>query len=179
VRSSDPTPWREPVALGFSRGDVSSLATRIADQVGYEPGAPLEPIVHRLGGQIVFGEDPDTYDSGSIEIRDNRFTIFIPLDTPPLRDRFTIAHELGHFVLHYLFPNQHENAGIRFMRAQRYGTGPVEYEANWFAAAFLMPAKKYRHSFEDLDGNLLLLANHFQVSTQAATVRAKSLGLTV
>lgn len=177
TRTREDIPWQEPAAQGFTRGDVSHLATNIASKLGYEPGASLEPVVERLGGKITYGESPEELESGSIQIRPDGFTIHIAMDTSPLRDRFTIAHELGHYVLHYLYPNQHKNAGIQYLRAQRYGADRAEYEANWFAAAFLMPADRFRAKYAELRHDPLLVSDYFKVSTQAATVRAKSLGL--
>jgi hypothetical protein len=172
------TEWKEPQALDLSRGDVSAIAVNVAKQLGYEPGAPLEPIVKKLRGSLAYGEDDGgDSDSGSIRIGPDGFTIYIALDTSSLRDRFTIAHELGHFVLHYLYPNQHKGAKIKWLRAQRYGSGQVEYEANWFAAAFLMPTDIFRQKHKEFDGNQLRLADYFKVSSQAVSVRAKSLGL--
>jgi len=41
-----------PTALNWSRSYVSRVAEDIAKQLDYKPGDALEPIVHRLGGQI-------------------------------------------------------------------------------------------------------------------------------
>lgn len=170
--------WATPEPLNWSRGNVSALATSVAEQLGYEPGTPLEPVVSKLGGQIAYGElAEEETESGSIMIEPGRFVIHIPLNTSPLRDRFTIAHELGHYVLHYLYPNQFGGKKISRLRAQRYGSGQAEYEANWFAAAFLMPADKFKAKYEELGESDLAVADYFKVSPQAASVRAKSLGL--
>lgn len=170
--------WATPEPLNWTRGDVSALAARVAEQLGYEPGAPLEPVITKLDGQIAYGElAEEESESGSIMIDSGRFVIHIPLNTSPLRDRFTIAHELGHYVLHYLYPNQFDNRNITRLRAHRYGSGQAEYEANWFAAAFLMPADKFKDKYEELGRSDLAVADYFKVSPQAAAVRAKSLGL--
>lgn len=174
------TNWQAPKALEWARVDVSALAMDAAKQLGFEPGAPIEPIVQNLGGEIVYGELIDgNSDSGSISIEPGKFTIYIPLNTSILRDRFTIAHELGHYVLHYLVANRHlpEGQKITHLRAQRYGSDQIEFEANWFAAAFLMPSDKFNEVFKQTDGDLLRVAEFFKVSTSAANVRAKSLSL--
>ena len=55
-----------------------------------------------------------------------------------------------------------------------------EYQANEFAAAFLMPKKEYfRVMNENLDGNKVMtskIAEHFHVSVEAASNRGKFLG---
>ncbi|PNS08862.1 ImmA/IrrE family metallo-endopeptidase [Solilutibacter silvestris] len=180
IQSIDRSKWSEPTALGFSRGEVSAFASNIATKLGYAPGEALEPLVERLGGVIEYGDDMDQSESGSIRIFPGGFKIYISMDTSPLRDRFTTAHELGHYVLHYLYANQHRNANIQYLRAQRYGSGPAENEANWFAAAFLMPGDKFRAKFDefkDSSNRDLRLADFFKVSQQAASIRAKSLSL--
>lgn len=168
--------WAEPTALGFNRGDVTALAVNVAKKLNYQAGEALEPVVKRLGGLIEYG-DSEHSDSGSIEITPNGFTIFLSLTTSLLRDRFTIAHELGHFVLHYLYQKQHRDLPITHLRAARYGSGDAENEANWFAAAFLMPPEVFKAKHVEFRGNHSLLSHYFQVSQPASEVRARSLSL--
>jgi predicted transcriptional regulator len=99
---------------------------------------------------------------------DGILNIFLPEHTPPARDRFTVAHEIGHFILH------HENNGEE-ARYNRSGTDPAEVEANWFAAAFLMPKAEFLAAFHDQP--LHMVARQFRVSVSAAEVRARSLGI--
>lgn len=171
--------WDSPKPLRWSRVDVSALAADVARELGFGPGETIEPIVERLGGEIVYGDlGEDDSDSGSIRIEPSKFTINIPLNTSPLRDRFTIAHELGHYVLHYLLHNRKATGKkITHMRAQRYGSDQTEFEANWFAAAFLMPTDTFRAVYASLGGDILKVAEHFNVSPSAARVRAQSLSL--
>lgn len=168
--------WVTPTALGFSRGDVTALAVSVAQKLGYHAGDDLEPLICRMGGSVEYS-DSEQSESGSIKIWPNRFVIYLSLTTSLLRDRFTIAHELGHYVLHYIYPNQHSGADIKHLRAERFGSGDAENEANWFAAAFLMPPDQFRSKYDELKGNHILLAHHFKVSQPASEVRARSLGL--
>ncbi|WP_374046050.1 ImmA/IrrE family metallo-endopeptidase [Massilia sp. R2A-15] len=94
-----------------------------------------------------------------------------------MRDRFTIAHEFGHFVLHYLYRKQVLQEPIGELVAQRYGTNQAEKEANWFAAAFLMPEAEFRFEHQKCAGDHSELSRIFLVSTAASRVRAQSLGL--
>src|SRR6059036_3982032 len=83
------------------KAEVHAEAERFAESVGYRPGDELEPIVERLGGRIEIHEFAELYETGSIRVDgEGRFTIFLPPYTGHLRDRFTVAHELGHYVLH-------------------------------------------------------------------------------
>jgi Zn-dependent peptidase ImmA (M78 family) len=175
------TSYSAPSPSGLSKSAVYSLAEAVAEQLRYEPGTDLEPVVEGLGGKIRYQNlwELKSSASGSIQIRnENDFTIFLASHTGPLRDRFTIAHELGHYVLHYVYPNQ-MGTPVGPISAQRHGSGQVEWEANWFAAGFLMPAKAFIAAYEAADGDLATTAAALSVSYTAAEIRAKSLGLEV
>lgn len=101
-----------------------------------------------------------------------------------VRQRFTIAHELGHLILHgYTTP--HADRGFRIRRRDAQSSeGSVleEIEANQFAAELLMPydllMKKiagtrldYAPAVDDDDSELAELAKAFQVSRQALSIR--------
>lgn len=57
-------------------------------------------------------------------------------DKPPMRIRFTIAHELGHLVLGHVAPGQQTTVN----REPSPTDDPVETAANQFAARLLAPA---------------------------------------
>jgi hypothetical protein len=90
----------------------------------------------------------------------------------PPRRRFTIAHELGHWVLHRtgqqaLFCRK----GVVDVEAKPVTTKPpipvTEQEANAFAAALLMPAGLVRRAYEECDGNFARLCEIFSASGAA------------
>ncbi len=89
------------------------------------------------------------------------------------RQRFTIAHELGHFVLHrsLLGDGNVDDCAYRSdgsVKNNRIGPRE-EQEANQFAANLLMPSefvKKYKHKFSPED-----LAAKFKVSKGAMRIR--------
>ena len=169
----------KPEALGIGAKRIAAIADSVIEQLGYTPGADLEPVVQRLGGRISHVDfwGGSTTDSGSIEVKDNSFEIRLALATGPLRDRFTIAHELGHYILHYLYANQVNSKKIKWLVAERFGNDLAEKEANAFAAAFLMPEKAYRTLHEETNGNHFVISQKFQVSAAASKVRASALGL--
>jgi Zn-dependent peptidase ImmA (M78 family) len=124
--------------------------------------------------------------SGMLVVENGRGIISYNPNESPLRQRFTIAHELGHYELHqkanqvfvdkkfqYLFRNERSSQGIDFL----------EQEANAFAASLLMPKhlileelKKHDFDYADEIG-LKELAKTFNVSTQAMSFRLANLGL--
>lgn len=166
-----------PCRLGKSA--ISAFAENVARKIEFGLGSSLEDLVERLGGKILYQDfwNLDSSESGSIVVfKENNFEITLAAHTSQERDRFTIAHELGHYFLHFRLPqSKGEDMGI--MRAARYGGDPAEIEANWFAASFLMPEHEYREVFAAMNGSLLDVADKYSVSVSAATVRSKSLGL--
>ena len=105
------------------------------------------------------------------------FDIYVSSITSGLRDRFTIAHEIGHYILHYIYARS-QGDELENMYATRYGNTREEWEANWFAAAFLMPEDDFRERYNRLNGRLASVAAELCVSEKAAQVRADVLGLT-
>jgi Zn-dependent peptidase ImmA (M78 family) len=101
------------------------------------------------------------------------------------RQRFTIAHEIGHFLLHsrdtFLFIDKEEKVLYRDGNSSS-GEYHREREANAFAAALLMPKKLLLHhilEFDSTSGESLqqFLARIFNVSETAMTIRLTNLGL--
>lgn len=103
------------------------------------------------------------------------------------RQRFTIAHEIGHAELHDADTYLDGLATLRFRDGKSAtGTDAEEREANGFAAALLMPADWVRARFiglvtghQPLDEGTaaLMLANQFDVSEQAMRFRLVNLNL--
>lgn len=173
-----------PVPTNVSKALVHHFAEQVASKLSFEPGDPIEPLVVRLGGRIEY-KNPVGFEDNrlpeSIIVRaQSNFTIFVPSITSQARDRFTIAHELGHLFLHYPMLAKSQ-PGIT-MVATRWvdNADPVqqraEWEANWFAAAFLMPTEVFREAFIELR-DIGAVAKRFAVSPSAAEIRAKSLSL--
>ena len=103
----------------------------------------------------------------------------------PLRQRFTIAHELGHLELHREMITSKVHVDKDFpvlMRDPKSATGTekVEIEANQFAAELLMPEALIKQALEsepfdiDDDGPIEELAKKFRVSKQALEYRIRA-----
>lgn len=108
--------------------------------------------------------------SGFLKKMDDEWIIGVNALHHPRRQRFTIAHELGHYFLHRHIGEFTDQA---LFRAGGRST-PEEWEANRFAATLLMPA--------DLFGPMIAkkiplsdIAKSFGVSELAAEFRKKSL----
>lgn len=100
-------------------------------------------------------------------------TIFVSETEQYQRTAFTIAHELGHYILHSDRPSE------TFYRTDSYlqdlQDKDEETEANCFAAAILMPKDKVTHFSVWFDKEKL--AELFGVSPIAMGYRLKNMGL--
>jgi Zn-dependent peptidase ImmA (M78 family) len=104
--------------------------------------------------------------SGMIEARGEDIVIYVDFDENSARQRFTIAHELGHFV-------ERSNQGQRdFAFIDERGTkyDLHEFYADEFAGNLLMPADEItdlrKRGFSNVE-----MAAHFGVSTPALNKR--------
>ena len=87
----------------------------------------------------------------------------------PTRRRFTIAHEIGHWVLHQkgqqsLFCR---HATVEAPDEERPPLDPIEEEANWFASGLLMPAPLIRREYERPDRTFDHMCSAFNASGAA------------
>jgi Zn-dependent peptidase ImmA (M78 family) len=173
--------YLEPSPCNLGVKQISDIAAWFSKEYRFEPGADWREPIEAIGGKInyeSFWDLKDT-DSGSIQVEpDGSFVISLPDHTSALRDRFTIGHELGHFVLHYaLRKSKNEIDGNTGLKAKRFGKGQTENEANWFSAALLMPGDEFTAAYTQENKDIERVADRFRVSTAAAAVRVKVLGL--
>ena len=102
-----------------------------------------------------------------------------PRNDPPLRRfRFTIAHEVGHWVCHCLEGKTADPPATMCRRRdlQQDTSRIIEREANVFAAELLMPEAAVREAWDE-SGDLESLALGFDVSPSAMGWRLYSFGL--
>lgn len=144
---------------------------------------PVEEIAKKEGLRLAYHELED--DVSGFLLRDNEASVLaVNMHHHPNRQRFTIAHELGHYKLHFEEPSVFVDGLLLQFRA----TSPTkkqdinEIEANAFAAALLIPSKLIKKDLKqnpiDLwdEDALYNLASKYKVSTQALTIRLKDLG---
>lgn len=116
--------------------------------------------------------------SGLIELeRDGLATIYYDMTEAPVRQRFTIAHEIGHYALGHLdrYQTRFRDTSANF---RTYQADPSETAANQFAADLLMPERIVRYAVLDKGvQDVGRLANLFFVSQVAMGYRMKNLGL--
>ncbi|MFM8527696.1 MAG: ImmA/IrrE family metallo-endopeptidase [bacterium] len=92
----------------------------------------------------------------------------------PPRKRFTIAHELGHWILHRTGQQALFCRHGSVEESDRPELPPAEVEANAFAAALLMPADLVRAHHRACSGDLEQLCLIFDSSERAMKRRLAS-----
>jgi Zn-dependent peptidase ImmA (M78 family) len=145
------------------------------------PPVPVENVSEKLGLRVVYDYFPEDI-SGILDLRDkNKPLIFINRGHHENRRRFSIAHEIGHFVLHKPL-GVHVDKQSFFRSAKSAETlEDDEISANKFAAALLMPdyliEKAIDLASDWLDTNddvISVLAVQFQVSITAMSYRLQT-----
>lgn len=138
---------------------------------------PVEEIASRC--QIKISRAPNNDFSGMLIRKDGRALIGINNSESSVRQRFTIAHELGHFFLH---PKQDAFIDYRDNKKDVMRT-PREKQANMFAAALLMPRSLLLRDFRLIakegfsEDGLEALADKYEVSGEAMRYRLMNLNV--
>ena len=117
-----------------TRRMINSLAEDVLSAYNISvPIGNIDEIVEKLGGTI---QKEAFFSDGAVEKEGNGFKIIVSPFQDEKRERFTIAHELGHLFLHMgyrtnneLWEKQENNI------YHRIGNSEKEYQANEFAAA--------------------------------------------
>ena len=138
---------------------------------------PVEAIAAKH--QIRVRRGPHRSFSGMLIRKDGRALIGVNSSEAPVRQRFTIAHELGHFFLH---PKKDAFVDYRDNSRDVMRT-PREKEANMFAAALLMPSEPLLRDFRSFakvgltEDELHALAKRYRVSDDAMRFRLINLNI--
>jgi Zn-dependent peptidase ImmA (M78 family) len=170
------------------------VARRAARELLARLDAEEPPVdVHRAAGICGLSVVYDRFDgetSGLLwQHDDGTKVVGVNSGHSPARQRFTIAHEIGHALLHLgdgddveVFIDKPREVLFRDAVSSR-ATDPREIEANAFAAELLMPVALVRSTFDEqvqqaTDEKLVqLLADRFGVSRTAMAYRLVNLSL--
>lgn len=144
-----------------------------------KPPVRIERIAKDLGIELRSGDLRDV--SGVLVRNDGSAIIGTNSTQSTQRQRFTIAHELGHFLLHEGIKEHVDRSyRVNFRSAESsQATNVEEIEANHFAASILMPKDMLdaRNAEEALDDDRMVadLATEFHVSRLAMSLRLANL----
>ncbi|QDT43451.1 Helix-turn-helix domain protein [Gimesia alba] len=143
-------------------GDPENIAN-IVRSMWRKPFGPIESLValiENAGGIVVpLNFETDKLSAVSLWPRKSPPLFFINTLQPADRWRFTLAHELGHIIMH------------------RVPTPDVEKEADRFASEFLMPSDQIVESLSGLTlAKAARMKQTWRVSMQALVMKARDVG---
>jgi Zn-dependent peptidase ImmA (M78 family) len=168
-----------------SRADTEAARLLAESGQGDDLPVDVDAIARQLGVQIVL-ERLDKSVSGMLYRDDDHVLIGVNSAHPERRQRFTVAHELGHLVLHKGRPLVVDHVRLNFRDAtSSTATDSEEIQANAFAAELLMPRDRViaaaRPALQQATGSdaavVRDLADGFGVSVEAMDYRLTNLGL--
>ncbi len=123
-------------------------AKQLLDEIGYDEitDIPMKYFVAGLGATLL--EEPLINSDGKIIIGKTKTLIKVNSNIPyASKKRFTIAHEIGHFLMHKNIGIHNENSNTLnwFNNTEtKLIKGVQEWEANDFASELLMPETIFR-----------------------------------
>lgn len=166
--------------------DISSqVKSLLDDNEVVAPPVPIERITKTLGAQLRYSPLDDEL-SGMIYVKEGTPIIGVNVLHHPNRQRFTIAHECGHMLLHKEQITKEVHVDKAFPMLMRNsvsaeGVNKMEIEANFFAAELLMPKEFLDEALGtepfdiDDESTVSALARSFKVSSSAMRFRLGNL----
>ena len=173
--------------MSIRRKLIKDIVNKLINESGCN-NAPVDvEAIAKTNNTTLHKQSVDDSFSGYLfrDVRLSSGVIGINADHHPNRQRFTIAHELGHFLLH---SGEDVHIDQQFVMLRRdvkssEGTNEEEMEANLFAAELLMPEEFLAEDIRGFDfldhvdeSRISELAKKYRVSSQAMTIRLTTLG---
>ena len=167
--------------------DTKLMVKELLDKMGVRAApVPVEKIAEFLGARLVYEparQGEEVY--GMLYRDEGQPVIGVNSSNHIHRQRFTVAHEIGHLLLHkgdeYIdTPKVHYRDFLSGLAIDN-----EEIEANGFAAELLMPREFLEKSLQVIgkkkmdDPQKIIdkLSKEYKVSPQAAELRLKNLGI--
>jgi len=141
----------------------------------------LEIVTEKLGIRVKTA--PSEEFSGLLLRKNDTAMIGVNNEESQVRQRFTIAHELGHFFLHKTKDTFVDYRDNKINNSSEFVRTDAEKQANMFAATFLMPKGylisdiKKMAKLEISELEIGKLAKKYDVSRDAMNYRILNLGL--
>ena len=159
---------------------INPIHRRILDKYMSEYPVKLGNMAREIGVAAIKVASMRTGVSGQIMKEDGHYTIRVNRNEARERQRFTIAHELAHYLLHRHVIDSSPD-GITDNVLYRSGASDqIEREANRLAADLVMPRdvieKKLREDFHGIvtEATIESLAASFEVSKAAMEIRLRA-----
>lgn len=155
----------------FNPSDIA-LLTREFYQIPRGPIRNLVSVLERNGIAVIYMDVAlDKFDGMTVYTDSNYPIIFLNKNMPNDRKRFTLAHELGHQVMHFPFRYEFD----LYDRLEK-DANTLEKEADKFASEFLIPERDCRNELFNLTPQKLAdLKLYWKVSKKAIIYKAKAI----
>ncbi|PTO81358.1 hypothetical protein CWN98_21500 [Vibrio splendidus] len=159
----------EPSGVSPSIRSPIELLEAVKDRLS--PGDDVLNVIARVFNIGVEYVPLELEESGSLAFNSDREQWMITINSlhHPKRQRFTFAHEIAHFFLHR--NKQNNFSDTVFFRAENVNSH-LEFEANNFAGALLMPKENFVNFIRNNSNSIQDISNEFNVSAMAVKVRA-------
>jgi Zn-dependent peptidase ImmA (M78 family) len=167
------------------RRDIELEARKLLENNSVSrPPVPVEELAAGLAIDVRYSAGNDDV-SGALIRSEDSVVIAVNSAQHENRQRFTIAHEIGHFLLHKgTQVHFDDDFRVNYRKADSTGIATDdEKEANWFAAVLLMPEHFLRKDWLRLRlenhaalGAIQSLAVRYKVSPKAMELRLVNLG---
>ncbi|TDX80828.1 uncharacterized protein DUF955 [Rathayibacter sp. PhB151] len=157
--------------------DAARDAATSTTQAFWGSGIPVNPhvIAEKLGIHVFESSLPDGVSGFIRKTADEDPVVFLEASHSPLRKRFTLAHEIGHYIERTQI-QERPDEDFGFVEKRGANQDIHEYFANEFAANLLMPVDAVNRAFGS-DADAIRLAAQFRVSVPAMRLRLDKLGL--
>jgi Zn-dependent peptidase ImmA (M78 family)/transcriptional regulator with XRE-family HTH domain len=163
LRAADVQPELPLPRIDVDEGGGPQEIARIVRRSWSIPDGPISDLTgycERAGILVIWCDLESGVDGVTMTVRDLPPCIFLNRNSPPDRMRFSLAHELGHIIMHAV------------------PTDTIEEEANAFAGELLVPEKQFRRGAIGQRVNLEWLARqkaYWKVSMALLLYRAGAL----
>lgn len=149
---------------------VNSRAEDLLEQFRIDDAPiPVESIAKQLGFAVLIADFDDAKISGFVRL-DPKMEIILSRSDAPTRRAFTLAHEIGHYILHRDQLENDSSMAILYRKPIGGEKDPIEKEANAFAATLLVPEFLLR-KYHNYDLSESQMASIFGVSTEVMHYR--------
>lgn len=154
----------------YNGGEVDIIA--LAKMLGFTIG--MSPLPESEDGFIIVDKKQDSINK-IFNINSDKI-ICVNSERTLKEKKFILAHELGHYLLHYQ-GTQYEERGYFAHRENIKGKNDDENDVDYFAACLLMPSKYFKDKFVMLRKKysigdcIILLSEYFNTPLQSVLRR--------
>jgi Zn-dependent peptidase ImmA (M78 family) len=172
----------------LTRPQIEDEVTALLDKHEIRSAPVPVELIARVEGLPIVETDMDDDISGALIRNGDLKGIAVNATQAPVRKRFTIAHELGHYILDHV-DNDHLDWQFTVIRRDGRSSEAEDFQeiaANFFAASLLMPkhflredveqSKRFNGEFRIEDTDVQFLARKYNVSEAAMRYRLQNLG---